>query len=250
MTSGVASASSASVSIRRDAYGVPHVFAKSTYGLFYGFGYALAEDQLYQLELLKRTVRGRLAQVLGPTQLANDRLARRRYDIAALARQYGRLSAGDQAIFRGMADGISARIRDVLAKRSTLIPRGFVEADFLPEEWKPLDVIAIYEHSMVLRFSDLNAELDNLALLTRLRASLDARSDGPAQIFLPRRMAIDDEASGKDRGAGRDRSCLVDGSRSGRAVRSGRTTGLCAATQLERAGSRLARRMGAGDAGT
>ncbi len=166
------------VSIRRDAYGVPHVFARTTYGLFYGFGYALAEDQLYQLELLKRTARGKLAAVLGPTQVESDRTARGRYDVAALQRQYQRLSADDRAIFQGMADGISARIRDDLASRAANLPKGFADAGFLPEAWSPADVIAIYEHSMVLRFSDLNAEIDNLALLTRLRATAGAVQGG------------------------------------------------------------------------
>lgn len=169
-TASAHTASPATVSIRRDAYGVPHVFARSTYGLFYGFGYALAEDQLYQIELLKRTARGRLSEVLGPSQLENDRAARSRYDAAALERQFRTLPADDQAVFAGMAQGINRRIGSVLAQRRTLMPKNFIDAGFLPESWSPVDVIAIYEHSMVLRFSDLNSELDNLALLTRLRS--------------------------------------------------------------------------------
>lgn len=160
----------AAVTIRRDAFGVPHVFARTTYGLFYGFGYALAEDQLLQLELLKRTARGTLAAVLGPQQLDNDRTTRSRYDIAALETQYRRLPNGDKDIFRGMAAGINARIRTALAMRANALPKGFIDAGFLPEPWSAVDVIAVYEHSMVLRFSDLNSEIDNLALLTRLRA--------------------------------------------------------------------------------
>lgn len=160
----------AAVTIRRDTYGVPHIFASSTYGLFYGFGYALAEDQLYQIELLRRTARGRLAEVLGRAQVDNDRAARTRFDVASLERQYGTLAPEDQAIFQGMANGINALIARTLRTRATLLPKGFIDAGFLPEQWTPIDVIAVYEHSMVLRFSDLNAELDNLALLTRLRA--------------------------------------------------------------------------------
>lgn len=159
------------VSIRRDGYGVPHVFARTTRGLFHGFGYALAEDQLYQIELLKRTARGRLSEVLGPAQLDNDRSARSRYDVAALERQFRHLSPDDQAIFLGMADGINERIRDVSSIPATLLPKNFSDAGFMPEAWGAVDVIAIYEHSMALRFSDLNSELDNLALLTRLRSN-------------------------------------------------------------------------------
>ena len=42
------------ITIKRDKYGTPHVFANSTYDLFYGFGYAVAQDRLYQLEMAKR----------------------------------------------------------------------------------------------------------------------------------------------------------------------------------------------------
>ena len=42
------------VSIRRDANGIPHIFAESDRDLFFGFGFAMAEDRLFQLDWLKR----------------------------------------------------------------------------------------------------------------------------------------------------------------------------------------------------
>ena len=198
---GLATASSGAVAaapaarqieIKRDAYGVPHVFAATTYGLYYGFGYALAEDQLYQMEILKRTGGGRLAEVLGADFVAKDIAARSRIDRASLAAQYARLSSDDRDIFRGMADGMTARIGEVLARRGTLLAKDFSDAKFLPEAWGPLDVIAVYEHSMALRFSDLNAELDNLALLSRLRRTRDGAAAW--RLFEQLRWETDDAA--------------------------------------------------------
>src|SRR5260370_16335545 len=54
------------VTIYRDERGVPHIFADTNYGLFVGFGYAVAQDRLWQLELFRRAAYGRLAEVLGP----------------------------------------------------------------------------------------------------------------------------------------------------------------------------------------
>jgi penicillin amidase len=179
------------VRIQRDDYGVPHVFASTTYGLFYGFGAALAEDQLYQIEILKRTAEGKVAEVLGRDYLATDQATRQKIDMASLQRQFSQLAPADQDIFRGMAAGISARIRASLGDRR-LLPKGFIDNDFLPESWTPVDVIAIYQHSMALRFSDLNSELDNLALLTRLR-----RSRSPDQawhLFEQLRWVSDDNS--------------------------------------------------------
>jgi Penicillin amidase len=40
------------IRIQRDRYGVPHVFASSERALFYGNGYAVAQDRLWQMELI------------------------------------------------------------------------------------------------------------------------------------------------------------------------------------------------------
>ena len=53
------------VTIKRDNYGVPHVYAKSTEGLFYGYGYAVAQDRLYQIEMFRRTFWGASQRSMG-----------------------------------------------------------------------------------------------------------------------------------------------------------------------------------------
>lgn len=59
------STSLTTVEIKRDSYGVPHVFADNTYGLFYGYGYAVAQDRLFQMDMSRRSFTGRTA-VLTP----------------------------------------------------------------------------------------------------------------------------------------------------------------------------------------
>ena len=62
-----------SIEIRRDAYGMPHVYAGSTFGLFYGYGYVVAQDRLFQMEMARRSTQGRVAEVLGPKFIAFDK---------------------------------------------------------------------------------------------------------------------------------------------------------------------------------
>src|SRR4051794_25213801 len=64
------------VRIDRDALGVPHIQAENDPDLFFGFGYAMAADRLFQMDYLRRKGRGRLAEVVGPDALELDRLAR------------------------------------------------------------------------------------------------------------------------------------------------------------------------------
>jgi acyl-homoserine-lactone acylase len=56
-----------------DTYGTPHIFAKNTIGLFYGFGYAQAKAHADLLLLLYAESRGRAAEYFGPKYAASDR---------------------------------------------------------------------------------------------------------------------------------------------------------------------------------
>jgi penicillin amidase len=50
------------VTIIRDNYGVPHVFAQSKEGLAFGCGYAMAQDRLWQADVFRRSAFGNLAE--------------------------------------------------------------------------------------------------------------------------------------------------------------------------------------------
>ncbi len=54
------------VRIVRDIHGVPHIFAQNQRDLAFAFGYAQAQDRLWQLDLLRRLGQGRLAETFGP----------------------------------------------------------------------------------------------------------------------------------------------------------------------------------------
>ena len=63
---------------RETRLGIPHVHAEKQRkcDLFFGFGYATAQDRLFQLDHLRRKARGRLAEILGPEALDSDVLHR------------------------------------------------------------------------------------------------------------------------------------------------------------------------------
>src|ERR1700680_3375371 len=51
------------VEIVRDSYGVPHVFASAERDLFFGLGYAMAQDRLWQMDYLRRKASGHLSEL-------------------------------------------------------------------------------------------------------------------------------------------------------------------------------------------
>ncbi len=67
------------VKIERDSYGVPHIYADDTYSLFYGYGYAVAQDRLFQMEMAKRSTQGTVSEVLGKDYIAFDKDIRTNY---------------------------------------------------------------------------------------------------------------------------------------------------------------------------
>jgi penicillin amidase len=64
------------VEIIRDAYGVPHIYAKNESDLYFAFGYAMAQDRFWQMEFYRRLGQGRLAEIFGGELVEVDRYFR------------------------------------------------------------------------------------------------------------------------------------------------------------------------------
>lgn len=127
------------VSIERDRFGIPHIFAESEADLFFGFGYAMAQDRLFQLDYLRRKGQGRLAEVLGPEGLPLDVIART-VGLNRIARaEWPRLPEHTQRVLESFAAGINAWIEAC----GDSLPIEFDLLDYRPEPWTPIDSLAI-----------------------------------------------------------------------------------------------------------
>ena len=156
------------VTIKRDNYGVPHVYAKSTEGLFYGYGYAVAQDRLYQIEMFRRTFWGRLAEIYGNDVLGFDQSNRRdNLTRAEITRQIANLNPEVRTAMKFFAKGINAYIVEALADRTNKLPKEFHEFGFDPEPWTSEDVAADFLSVMGF-FMDLTGELANASMLSYL----------------------------------------------------------------------------------
>jgi len=142
------------VRMERDAWGIPHIFADSDTDLFFGFGYAMAQDRLFQLDFLRRKGSGRLAEILGPDGAELDVLARtvgfrNILELDILARNVGihriaqvewqRLAPETRRLVQAFADGINA----LMADSGDRLPIEFDLLDYRPEPWSPVDCLTI-----------------------------------------------------------------------------------------------------------
>lgn len=139
-TSGTRTAAVAqAVQIVRDERGIPHVFAEGDEDLFFGFGYAAAQDRLFQLDYLRRRALGRLSEVLGSEGLELDLVART-VGLHLIAEQEWRSVPEETRRFlTAYSNGINAFIRDSDEK----LPIEFDLLGYRPEAWRPLDCVAI-----------------------------------------------------------------------------------------------------------
>lgn len=163
------SSSEQSVTIKRDGKGVPHIYADNTESLFYGYGYAVATDRLFQMEMAKRAVLGQAAEVLGPDYLASDIANRERFQPESIKAQIAALPKKDKAILKGYAEGFNARIKEVLSNKSNLLPKQFTQYGFEPEAWSSYDVAMIFVGTMANRYSASDSEISNQSLLNELQ---------------------------------------------------------------------------------
>ena len=60
------------VTIYRDQFGVPHIFATTEEGVTFGMGYAQAEDRLEELLKQYRRCTGTMAETFGPSFVQHD----------------------------------------------------------------------------------------------------------------------------------------------------------------------------------
>jgi penicillin amidase len=130
----------ASVEIFRDQWGIPHVFADSDDDLFFGYGFAMGQDRLWQLDYLRRKAHGRLSEILGPDGLELDIVARTVGINRIAAEEFQRLPDGTSRRLQAFSRGINAAMDEA----SDHLPIEFDLLDYRPEPWAPVDSIAIW----------------------------------------------------------------------------------------------------------
>ncbi|MBI1902036.1 MAG: penicillin acylase family protein [Planctomycetia bacterium] len=143
-----------SVTIARNRWGIPSIFAESDDDLFFGLGYAMAQDRLFQLDFLRRRGAGRLAEILGPDGRELDFLSRfagiqNVLELDLLARTVGlrRIAEHELTILpaetRAALENFSAGVNVHLDECRDRLPIEFDLLDYFPEPWSALDSLTI-----------------------------------------------------------------------------------------------------------
>lgn len=149
------------VLVRRDAYGVPHVSARSDEDAWFGLGYAMGQDRPGQLEIFVRVVRGTLSEVTGAESLPIDRLSRRIGFRRVAAEQLRASSPAIRAQYEAFARGLN----EGRAKGADKLAHDFVLLGCDPSPVIGADLAAISTFLAFALASNWDAELTRLEVL-------------------------------------------------------------------------------------
>ena len=172
-----------------DAYGIPTITAESRTDAIRALGYVTARDRLFQMDLLRRSAAGRLAEVLGKAMRDTD-IKQRTFGFNGTARAIAARLPFDQ---REVLDAYAEGVNDYLAHKSTL-PFEFLLLGYDPDPWKAEDSLLI----LLEMFHVLSGTDEEERMKTVMAASLPPEV---VAFFVPERDPYTDALLGRQAGS-------------------------------------------------
>jgi penicillin amidase len=127
------------VTVYRDIRGMPHIIADNEHDLYVATGYVMAQERLWQMDLIRRATTGRLSEIFGKEYIQTD-LFLRSLEMTAKSRLI--ISSEDPKILAAMqafTEGVNAFI-DAAGKK---LPPEFKILSYRPDPWKMEDIANI-----------------------------------------------------------------------------------------------------------
>ncbi len=122
----------ADVEVFRDKFGIPHVYAENEYDLYTAVGYLLAQDRLWQMDLLRRVTLGRLSEIFGEGFVETDLLLRAlRYSEKSM-----HLLQVTEPEITDALNAFANGINQYLAAHAGKLPPEFAILGYKPEPWE------------------------------------------------------------------------------------------------------------------
>src|SRR5580693_8062005 len=127
------------VIVDRDRWGRPGIRAKSLQDVVTAQGYVMAQDRLWQMDLLRRAAGGDLSEIFGELGLPYDRENR----TLGMRQAAERAVADSSPEIRGMLEDYARGVNDNIAERGARLPIEFVALGYEPRAWTPADTYLI-----------------------------------------------------------------------------------------------------------
>lgn len=143
----------AEAEVFRDTFGIPHVYASNEADLYRAVGFAMAQDRLWQMDLLRRATQGRLSEIFGETLVNTDLLMR----ALRIPEKSEKILAGTSPEITSALTNFSEGVNSYIARYP--LPPEFKILGYLPEPWEPVHSINLIGYMSWDLTSGLGTEL-------------------------------------------------------------------------------------------
>jgi penicillin amidase len=136
---------SATVTVERDAEGIPTIVASDARDLFMAQGYVHAQDRFWEMDFRRHVTAGRLSELFGASSLGTDRFIRTLGWRRVAEQELALLDGPTRLMLDAYADGVNAwvagRRGSALSLEHALLPLTGA-AGYRPEPWTATDSLA------------------------------------------------------------------------------------------------------------
>ncbi|MGC1484820.1 MAG: penicillin acylase family protein [Candidatus Acidiferrum sp.] len=152
------------VTVERDNWGVPHIRAYSLEDAVEAQGYVMAQDRLWQLDLMRRASRGQLSEIVGPLALKSDRQFRTLGFSRAAERDFAAMDQDSRALMEAYARGVNRFID----QHQKSLPLEFSLLNYKLQPWQPTDSLVIAGYMYQTLTDTWERELDRAKVEERV----------------------------------------------------------------------------------
>ncbi|MFE4307311.1 penicillin acylase family protein [Streptomyces sp. NPDC056891] len=164
---------SGEVEVKRDANGVPQIYADNETDLFRAQGYVQAQDRFYEMDVRRHVTAGRLSEMFGDSQVETDSFLRTLGWRRVAQQEYDKvLSPETKKYLQAYAEGVNAYLKDrdpadVSVEYAALA----LTNDYAIEPWTPVDSVAWLKAMAWDLRGNMQDEIDRSLMTSRMSAS-------------------------------------------------------------------------------
>jgi penicillin amidase len=131
------------VTVYRDSFGVPHIYAASTPDVFRAQGFIEAQDRFFQMDFWRHVGSGRLAEMFGDSQVEADQFLRALGFESLAQAELEQMPEDSVQVLQRYAEGVNAYLEDhsgaSLSLEYAILP--LQAPGYEPEPWEPVDTL-------------------------------------------------------------------------------------------------------------
>ncbi|MFN6572709.1 penicillin acylase family protein [Dendronalium sp. ChiSLP03b] len=160
----------AEVTVQRDKWGIPDIYATNSHDLFMAQGYIHAQDRFWQMDFWRHIGSGRLAEMFGSSQIDTDKYLRTMGWARVAQQEILQMDAEMKANLQAYADGVNAYLAERQGSALSLeyAVLQLLNSGYKPEPWQPLHSVTWGKVMAYDLGRNLDREIERTILLKTL----------------------------------------------------------------------------------